>query len=180
MLNTNPSRRNFMKVAGIVSAGVSVGSLAPAVHAQGSDVIKVGLVGCGNRGMGSLMDRFKIGDAMKVVALGDVDQAKATRSMEELLKAEDKKAQVDLSPDRVFGGFDSYKHVTELADVVFIASPAGFHPDHYLYAVEKGKHVFVEKPMCVDPEGFRRCMKANKIAYSNVIEKSSFGPHRFI
>jgi len=71
---------------------------------------------------------------------------------------------LDLTPDTIFGGFDAYKHAMELADLVLIASPPGFHAVHYLHAVEKGKNVFVEKPFCVDAEGYRRCMKANQIA----------------
>ena len=164
---SRPSRRGFMKTAGIVSAGVTAAGLlstAPSVHAAGSDVLKIGLIGCGGRGMGSLMDRLKVSDAVQIVALGDLSEAKAMKGMEDLSKMEVAAGKIDLSSDRIFGGFDSYKKVTELADVVHICSPAGFHPDHYLYAVERGKHVFMEKPFCVDPEGYRRCMKANQIA----------------
>ena len=161
-----------MKAASVVSAGVVVGgalATAPAVHAAGSDIITVGLVGCGRRGMGSLMDRFAAsnfveGDVIKVVALGDVHRGQATRAATMLEAMEDHRDKIDLSPDRLFGGFDNYKRVAELADLVLINSPPGFHPDHYLYAVEQGKHVFVEKPFCVDAEGYRRCMKANQIA----------------
>ena len=156
-----------MKTAGIVSAGITtvgVLSTVPAVHAVGSDVIKVGLIGCGGRGMGSIVDRLKVGDAIKIVALGDLNETRATQRMTELSTMEAAAGKVDLSPDHVFFGFDSYKKVTELVDVVHICSPAGFHPDHFLHAVEKGKHVFMEKPFCVDAEGYRRCMKANKIA----------------
>ena len=161
------SRRAFLKVAGVASAGITaIGgfSAVPAVHAAGSDVIKVGLVGCGGRGMGSLLDRLKVADNVKVVALGDIDKARAEKGMEALSKMADIKGKVDLTPDCLFGGFDNHKKVTELVDVVLINSPPGFHPDHYLYAVEKGKHVFMEKPFGVDAEGYRRCMKANKIA----------------
>ena len=157
-----------MKTAGVVSAGITAAgvlSAIPTVHAAGSDVIKVGLVGCGGRGMGALFHRFEVADNVKVVALGDVDKKSAERGANTLSKSSDvKKEMVDLSPDRLFGGFDNYKRVTELADLVLIASPPGFHAVHYLHAVEQGKHVFIEKPFCVDAEGYRRCMKANKIA----------------
>jgi len=161
------SRRDFMKTAGLVSASIAASgalSIAQTANVAGSDVIKVGLIGCGGRGIGSIVDRLKVGDAIKIVALGDLVQARAMRGMVNLAGMEAAAGKVDLSPDRVFSGFDSYKRVTELADVVHICSPAGFHPDHYLYAVEQGKHVFMEKPFCVDAEGYRRCMKANKIA----------------
>ena len=166
------TRRDFMKTAGIVSTGIAAGSLlsAPAVHAaSGSDVIRVGLVGCGGRGVGSLIDRFRASDRlpednMKVVALGDVFHSRAERTAADLARMEDRRDQVDLSPDQIFGGFDNYRRVTELSDLVLINSPPAYHPDHYLYAVEQGKHVFIEKPFCVDAEGYRRCMRANGIA----------------
>jgi len=164
---SQPSRRGFMKTAGLVSAGIAASStltLAQSANVAGSDVIKVGLIGCGGRGMGSIVDRLKVDDAIKIVALGDLLPARVAQRREELANMEAAAGKVDLSADRVFSGFDSYKGVTELADVVHICSPAGFHPDHYLYAVEQGKHVFMEKPFCVDAEGYRRCMKANKIA----------------
>ena len=161
-----PSRRSFLKTAGIVSAGMSLGTLssAPAVHAAGSDAIKVALVGCGGRGMGSLFDRLNVGDAIKVVALADAFRNIAERNAAQLSKDENMKAVLDLTPDTIFGGYDAHRYATDLADLVLIGSPPAFHADHYLYAVEKGKHVFVEKPFCIDAEGYRRCMKANQIA----------------
>ena len=161
------TRRDFLKTAGMASAGMAAATVFPVrrmAHAAGSDVIQVGLVGCGGRGFGSLMDRFAVGDAMKVVAIGDVHKGVADMKAEQLAQMDDKKSMIDLPPDHVFGGFDNYKKVTDLADLVLIASPPSFHPDHYSYAVESGKHVFVEKPFCVDAEGYRRCMKANRMA----------------
>jgi len=168
--NTIPSRRGFMKTAGLVSAGVTLGALssAPAVHAAGSDIVKVGLIGCGGRGGGALGDCLNAGGNIKVVALGDVDKQRANDLRKDITTKEDFqekfKDKIDVPADHVFGGFDNYKGVTELADLVLIGSPPGFHPVHYLHAVEKGKHVFMEKPWGVDAEGYRRCMKANKIA----------------
>ena len=160
------SRRNFLKTAGVVSAGIAAGSLSMArcANAAGSDIIKVALIGCGGRGMGSLLDRFAVGDAVKVVAVADLAKGIAERAATALAKMEDKKEMIALNPDCVFGGFYSYKKAMEFADLVLIASPPAFHPDHYLYAVEQGKHVFMEKPFGIDAEGYRRCMKANEIA----------------
>ena len=161
------SRRDFLKVAGIGSLGLAaVGNpgLARNAYAAGSDLIKVGLVGCGGRGLGSLKDRAAVKDNMKIVAIGDVIDTVANRAATMLREDEDVQSFLDLPSDRVFGGFDAYKKVTDEADQVLIASPPGFHTAHYCYAVECGKHIFMEKPFCVDAEGYRRCMKANKLA----------------
>jgi predicted dehydrogenase len=49
-------------------------------------------------------------------------------------------------------------------DVVLLASPPGFRPRHLQYAVEKGKHIFCEKPAATDAAGIREVMAAVKVA----------------
>ncbi|GHT40650.1 oxidoreductase [Planctomycetales bacterium] len=166
MRHSTTSRRTFLKTTGLVSAGFAgISSVQTRnVHAAGSDVIKVALVGCGGRGLGSAFDRLAVGDNIKIVAVADVIRDVALRAADTLLTDERSKSKVDLPSERVFDGFNGYKSATDSADLVLIASPPAFHPDHYLYAVEKGKHVFIEKPFGVDAEGYRRCQKANKIA----------------
>ncbi|HAZ62296.1 MAG TPA: oxidoreductase [Armatimonadetes bacterium] len=56
--------------------------------------------------------------------------------------------------DRMFGGFDNYKQVIDSdIDILVTAAPPGFRPMVIQYAVEKGKHVFMEKPVAVDAHG---------------------------
>ncbi len=161
------SRRKFIKGIGAGSLGLAVaGTLGGprSVHAAGSDLMKVALVGCGRRGLGSVMDRFSVGDNMKLVAIADVAE-KATQIAAEALRTHDEFAgKVDLPDDRVFAGFDSYKKAIECCDQVLIASPPGFHAAHYKEAVDQGKHVFIEKPMFVDAPGYRMSMASNKHA----------------
>lgn len=161
------TRRNFLKAAGLASAAIAatnLPSVARSANVSGTDEMKIALVGCGGRGVGSVIDRFAVGDNVKLVAVADIAKNVAERAANAINTGEQFKGKVDLPRDRVFSGFDGYKKATEFADVVLIASPPAFHPDQYLYAVENGKHVFIEKPFGVDAEGYRRCMKANKIA----------------
>ena len=120
------SRRGFLKTS---AAAAVAGSLAaPVVHAAGGDTLKVALIG----------DVFE-------------DQAKA--SLKGLkTKFADK---VDVAPDHVFTGFDGYKSAIEAADVVVLGTSPGFRPIHFAYAVDKGKHVFMEKPHATDAVGAR-------------------------
>ncbi|HEV3121423.1 MAG TPA: twin-arginine translocation signal domain-containing protein, partial [Isosphaeraceae bacterium] len=70
----NSSRRTFLKSSTAVAVGGAVASqlAVPAVHAAGSDVIKVGLVGCGGRGSGAAEQCVVSSENVKIVALADV------------------------------------------------------------------------------------------------------------
>ena len=172
---SRPSRRHFLKTSTALTAGAAVvGGLAisQSAHAAGSDEIKVALVGCGGRGSGAIRDRAQVGDNYKVVAVADAFEdgvKRAANSLRNEAQDEDNKlfGKVDLPDDRVFAGLDSYKKAIDClnpGDSVILASPPGFRPYHYRAAVEKGLHVFMEKPVCVDAPGFRHVMETNRMA----------------
>ncbi|MCL2744605.1 MAG: Gfo/Idh/MocA family oxidoreductase, partial [Planctomycetaceae bacterium] len=159
------SRRDFLKTTGTLAAGAALAaSFSTRVHAAGSDLIKVALIGCGRRGRGAVLDRFAVGDNVKLVAIADINEERLQLCTEVLSKHETAASKLDLPKERIFPGFDGYKAAIECADQVLVTSFPGFHVPHYEYAVAQGKHVFVEKPFCIDAEGYRRCMKMNKIA----------------
>ena len=65
----------------------------------------------------------------------------------------------------MFVGFDAYKKVIDSGvDMVIIATPPVFRPEHFKYATEKGVHSFLEKPIAVDAKGYRTIMAAAKQA----------------
>jgi predicted dehydrogenase len=153
-------RREFLKTSAAVAVGLS--ALAN-VHAGGSDVIRVGLVGCGSprggRGRGAAMNCLNAGENIKLVAMGDLFKDHLDYTLEYLRKnAPDR---VDVSSDRCFDGFDAYQKVIDSdVDLVLLAAPPGFRPIHIEAAVKAGKHVFAEKPVAVDGPGVRRVLKA--------------------
>lgn len=72
---SRPTRREFLKTstAGVVGGAMAAGLGAiPAVHAAGSDAIKVGLIGCGGRGTGAAEDAVTAAPDVKLLAVGDV------------------------------------------------------------------------------------------------------------
>jgi len=169
------SRRQFLGTSTALTAGAAlVGGLTitQSAHAQGSDEMKVALVGCGGRGSGAIRDRVQVGDNVKVVAVADAFERSARGAANALRNDANNEEnplykKVDLPNDRVFGGLDSYKKAMDSlnpGDAVLLTSPPGFRPYHYRYAVEKGLHVFMEKPVCVDAPGFRHFMETNKMA----------------
>ena len=160
---TAGSRRQFLQ--GTAAAAVAVGSAVPLVHAGGSGTIKVGLVGCGGRGTGAADQALNADSDVKLVAMADAFQDRLEDSLS-TLKSSAVGPRVDVPKDRQYSGFDAYKHVIDQVDVVLLTTPPQFRPLHFTYAVEKGIHAFVEKPMAVDGPGLRKFLKACQDAKS--------------
>jgi myo-inositol 2-dehydrogenase/D-chiro-inositol 1-dehydrogenase len=158
------TRRDFLKVSTGVASAAALGTLGlgSRAYAAGSDVIRVGMIGCGGRNAGAANQALTADKGARLVAMCDIfmDRVKEKRAA---LKAE-KGDQVVADDDHCFAGFDGYKHVIEASDVVVIANAAKFHPLHALTAIQAGKHVFVEKPHGTDPRGMKTMQKAADLA----------------
>ena len=159
------SRRNFLKASAVIGATTLGVSAARNVHAAGSDVIKIGLVGCGGRGCGAVQDAFQAVPNVRLVAMADVfdDRVKNPRNT---LK-ESHPDRVDVPDDRCFSGLDGYKRVIEHSDVVLVACASRFHPKYTTAVVEAKKHLFVEKPHALDAAGIKIVQRATEIAAKN-------------
>ncbi len=152
------SRRDFVLGAGAAGAAMTGLSPARAAHAAGSDVIRVGLVGCGGRGTGAAAQAMHADPGVRLVAMADVFASRVESRRRALEKQNPKQMAVD--DDHCFVGLDGYKGVVEASDVVLIANAAKFHPMQMASAIEAGKHVFVEKPHAIDPAGIHLAAKA--------------------
>jgi predicted dehydrogenase len=156
------SRRHAIQAVGAATVTAAAG--VRAVHAQSpsSDVIRVGLVGAGGRGTGAMMQTLAVpGSNVKLTAIADVFGSSIDNALKQ---AESQKDKVDCPEERRFKGLDGYKQVLDHCDVVILATPPGFRPFHFEEAVKAGKHVFMEKPVCVDAFGARLCLQAAKMA----------------
>ncbi len=157
------TRRRFL------GSSVAAASLATMVHTssastQETQQVNIGIVGCGGRGMGAIDDSLSINENIKVVAAADLDPKK----IEYLRRDAGRKHpdKLDLAEDRVHIGLDAYKRILDdpNVDLVFLTTSPGFRPYHITEAVAAGKHVFAEKPTCVDPAGYRVCLAAHEQA----------------
>ncbi|MGL4942221.1 MAG: Gfo/Idh/MocA family oxidoreductase [Thermoguttaceae bacterium] len=170
MTKIQKSRRNFLKTSSVLAAGVGLAQglgVNRSAYAAGSDQIKLALVGCGGRGSGAIRDRLAVGDNAKVIAVADAFEGSAKGTANGLRNDDEFKSKVDISDDHVFHGLDSYKKAIDClgdGDQVVIANPPGFRPIQYKYAIDKGVHVFMEKPCCTDAPGFKMLMASNKMA----------------
>lgn len=154
------TRREFLRTTARVAAVSAVASSSlPFVHAAGSDLIQVALIGCGGRGTGAADNALSTAKQgpIKLVAMADVFEPKLSRSVEGLKQKFGD--QFDVPTERRFTGWDGYKKAMDClkpGDVAIFATPPGFRWVHLTYAIEKGLNVFMEKPVTVDGPTTRR------------------------
>lgn len=159
------TRRNFLKKTTLASAGISAGLMASGnfAYADGSDKIRVGVIGCGGRGTGAARDCLTADEGVEIYAMGDLFRDRLGKSRNLLKKAMGDR--VNVSDDRCFDGFDSYIGVMESdVDVVILATPPAFRPIHVKAAIERDKHIFMEKPVGVDTAGARKVIELGREA----------------
>ena len=181
------SRRRFLKHSTLGIAGAAAAAELPFVHtshAASNSEIKIGLIGCGGRGTGAVLDAVGAAtrviypqsgyhtedvadgakiekEGIKVVALADLFEDRLQSCHANLVKL-----GVDVPKRTCFTGFDSYQRLLEMPEVnyVILATPPHFRPAHLKAAVEAGKHVFMEKPAAVDVPGVKMVMEAGQLA----------------
>lgn len=158
------SRRDFLQRSAAAGAA-AYGALAMArgAHAAGSDVIKIGLIGCGSRGSGAVANAMNAGRDVRLVAMADLLAEKIEDRRPRLKQMYPEQVAVD--DDHCFVGFDAYqKLIRSGVDVVLIATTPHFHPMLLKAAVDAGKHVFCEKPHALDVPGLKMAMAACEAA----------------
>ena len=162
-MQPSTTRRDFLKRSAFI-AGAATGAshIARNAYAAGSDVLKIGMIGCGGRCTGAAVEALTADPGTQLVAMCDILDERI-QSKRERLKQQFKE-RVVVDDDHCFTGFDGYKHVIEASDVVLIANAAKFHPLHALTALKAGKHVFVEKPHAIDPLGIKVLKEAVELA----------------
>jgi myo-inositol 2-dehydrogenase / D-chiro-inositol 1-dehydrogenase len=158
------NRRQFLKtttLAGSVVA-LSVLDVSRSAHATGSDILKIGMIGCGGRNSGAAVQALTADPGARLVAMADIFRDRVEAKREQIKQARGEQVRVDEA--HCFTGFDSYKQVIAASDVVLIANAAKFHPFHAMAAIQAGKHVFVEKPHGIDPRGVKLMQQACDLA----------------
>jgi predicted dehydrogenase len=173
MKKSSISRRKFLgKAATVGAAGVVVPAILTGCSSKGTTfkpvpenkwldqapdgpVLKAGLIGCGGRGSGAAINFLNAGPNLQITALGDTFQDKIDSVREKILKEK----QQEVPVENCFAGFDAYQKVIDSGvDIVLLATPPYFRPEFLAAAVAARKHVFAEKPVCVDPAGARSVM----------------------
>jgi len=157
------SRRDFIKNSAVVGAAALTVQTSR-MFAAGSDTIRIGLIGCGGRGTYDTTNCLNSTDNVQLVAMGDLLKDRLVNSLANLKKRLGEKIKV--TEDKCFVGWDAYKKVVACDDVdlVILTEPPHFRPAHLAAAIEAGKHVFMEKPVAVDPVGVRSVIASSELA----------------
>ena len=159
------ARRDFLKASAL---GTVLAAGFPAIlSAQSTKAIKIGLVGCGGRGTGAASQALNADDYSELTAVADVYQERIDESLNQLRTVSDGKIshKVKVDPKNQFVGLDAYQKLIDSGvDVVLLATPPGFRPQHIRAVIEAGKHVFCEKPVAVDAPGVRDVLESVKLA----------------
>jgi len=108
--------------------------------------VRIGVIGLGR--IGELHAKnlaFRVPRA-KLVAVVDVDKGKLNKVVSEL----------------GVGGFEDYRDLLkgDIVDAVVIATPSYMHVKMVEEFAEASKHIFCEKPLALNLEGAKRCVKA--------------------
>lgn len=159
------SRRKFLRSTVAAGSALAAASIPQQVHAADVDeTLRVGLVGCGGRGSQAAIDALAADPNAKLVAVGDTFIDRAQECVNDLSGDQEFGSRVSVDEEHIFTDFDNFKHVIDAVDIVLLATPPHFRPEHLRYAVEQGKHVFVEKPVAVDAPGVRSVMESCRMA----------------
>jgi predicted dehydrogenase len=158
------SRRSFLKTGAATAVVGAVATQIPFTrvgYAAGGETLKIGLIGCGGRGTGAASQALKAHPSNILTAVGDVFPEKCARALSVLKRNSAIASRVKANADSSFSGLDAFQKVIDSGvDVVLLATPPGFRPQHFVAAVKAGKHIFAEKPLGTDVPGALAIRKA--------------------
>jgi predicted dehydrogenase len=171
LFESSMTRREFSGTTLAALGGLAVTTLgARSAMASEGDEIRVGLVGSGGRGTGAALNALYASDKVRLVAVGDAFQQQVDGAFahfedpEYAAQVDPVRDRIDVPPERRYVGLDAYRKVIEHCDVVILATPPAFRPQHFEAAVAADKHVFMEKPVATDAPGVRRVLAAGEAA----------------
>jgi len=159
-MSEKKTRRQFLKNSAVASATLGAMAIPKNAFAAGSDTIRIGVIGCGGRGTSAVVDALTADPNAQLVAMGETFADRAESSLKTLRETEKIASRIQVDAEHVFLGFDAYQKVIDSdIDVVILTTPPHFRPVQLKYAIEAGKHCFVEKPIAVDAPGVKSVMQ---------------------
>ena len=132
------SRRNFIKKSSVIGAGIFIvprNVLGGQGYTSPSDQLNLAAIGSGGKGTSDIMNA-SVNGRERVVALCDVDfSGSAKRSIENFPKA------------KLFSDYRKMLEEVKEIDAVTISTPDHVHAPAAVFAMNRKKHVYVQKPI---------------------------------
>jgi predicted dehydrogenase len=156
------NRRQFLQTGTAAASSLFLLKPLTVFGYSANSAIRLGLLGCGNRGT-TVATSFSNSTSAQVVALADIfaDKLDAGRARFDQLNASLARAPIDSK--LLFRGPHGFEQLaaSPAVDLIQISTPSYFHVRHLQAAVASGKHVYCEKPIGID---VRQAKQALKIA----------------
>ena len=136
-------RRSFLKSSSLIAGGLVLPKLTFKSKKTNQKKLKIAVVGCGGRGTGAAVQALRADNNVELIALADAFKDRLEMSLNAIKDEFAGEKEINIKEKNKFVGFDAYKKAIDKSDVVILASPPGFRPSHFEYAINKNKHVFM-------------------------------------
>jgi hypothetical protein len=187
--NFNDNRRDFLKKTGIISLGIAGASFTACAGTQGKqgttanqnrkqifnmrgyaapklDVVRVGIVGLGNRGTGTVRRLANI-EGLEIKALCDLEPDRVKRSADLI-------SHLGHKPDFYSGNEEEWKKMCDRPDIdlVAVVTPWHLHTPMCVYAMEHNKHAYTELPAATSIEECWQLVETSEKTKKHCIQMS--------
>jgi predicted dehydrogenase len=158
------NRRQFVQTGSAVFSTMLLPKARTAFGYQANSAVRLGLLGCGNRGT-SVATSFAQNTSAQVAALGDLFADNLAAGRDHFNKVNAALGHAAIDDKLLFRGPHAYEQLAQSKDVdlVQISTPPFFHVQHLEAAVAAGKHVYCEKPVGVDVAQAKHALEIAKL-----------------
>jgi myo-inositol 2-dehydrogenase / D-chiro-inositol 1-dehydrogenase len=166
------NRRDFIQTGTGVASGLLLLKSKTVFGSEANSAVRLGLLGCGNRGT-SVATSFSKSTTAQVVALADIFADNLAKGKAHFDEVNAGLGRAAIDSKLLFRGPNAFEQLAASPDVdlIQISTPPFFHVQHLGAAVAAGKHVYCEKPVGIDVAQTRQALEiAKKVKSSQSVD----------
>ena len=162
------NRRKFLASSAAISA-FTILKPATVFGSQANSAVRIGIIGCGNRGTAVITDMVKNTGA-RIVSMADLFDYQLEKAKPKFDRLNKENGGVAISNTKIYQGSMAFQKLINDSEVdaVLVSAPAYTHPEFLEAAVSANKHVYCEKPVSPDVDGCKRVIRAGENAKGKV------------